>query len=204
RTDKIVRIETQGRGACRRGRGAREVEGRPDVPLQGEGTEHRGEARAGKGEARTPRGGAGEDEGGAGEASRARGRPREGNREEDGETGGVRGGTESEGDPRRGDGGPHEAGADRLREEAAGKGLMEKLRPGLRGVAERVARSIDDGTLLGLGSGSTVARLLEELSPLLAKKGVAVRGVPTSTQIEMVATKNRISIVPFMGSVDLV
>src|SRR5438132_706686 len=33
--DKIVRIETQGRGACRRGRGAREVEGRPDVPLQG-------------------------------------------------------------------------------------------------------------------------------------------------------------------------
>jgi len=81
---------------------------------------------------------------------------------------------------------------------------MEKIRPGLRGVAERVARSINDTTLLGLGSGSTVAGLLEELSPLLAKKGVSVSGVPTSTQIEMVATKNGISIVPFMGSVDLV
>src|SRR5947209_17763914 len=81
---------------------------------------------------------------------------------------------------------------------------MEKLRPGLRGVAERVARSISEGTLLGLGSGSTVAGLLEELSPLIAKKGVALSGVPTSTQIEMVATKSGISIVPFMGSVDLV
>ena len=81
---------------------------------------------------------------------------------------------------------------------------MEKLRPGLRGVAERVARSISEGTLLGLGSGSTGAGLLEELSPLIVKKGVAVSGVPTSTQIEMVATKSGISIVPFMGSVDLV
>src|SRR2546426_4985379 len=81
---------------------------------------------------------------------------------------------------------------------------MEKIRPGLRGVAEMVARSISEGTLLGLGSGSTVAGLLKELALLLAKKGVAVSGVPTSTQIEMVATKNGISIVPFMGSVDFV
>src|SRR5207245_11299138 len=81
---------------------------------------------------------------------------------------------------------------------------MEKLRPGLRGVAEMVARAISEGTLLGLGSGSTVAGLLEELSPLLAKKRVAVSGVPTSTQIEMVATKSGVSIVPFMGSVDFV
>ena len=81
---------------------------------------------------------------------------------------------------------------------------MEKLRPGLRGVAERVARSLNERTLLGLGSGSTVAGLLEELSPLLAKKGVTLRGVPTSTQIEMVAAESGISIVPFTGSVDLV
>src|SRR5438046_4136119 len=81
---------------------------------------------------------------------------------------------------------------------------MEKIRPGMRGVAEMVARTISDGTLLGLGSGSTVAGLLKELAPLLAKKGVAIRGVPTSTQIEMVVTESGISIVPFMGSVDLV
>ena len=81
---------------------------------------------------------------------------------------------------------------------------MERLRPALRGVAERVARSINDGTVVGLGSGSTVAGLLEELSPLLAKKGVTIGGVPTSTQIEIVATESGISIVPFAGSVDLV
>jgi len=81
---------------------------------------------------------------------------------------------------------------------------MEKLSPGLRGVAERVAVSIKDGTLLGLGSGSTVAGLLVELSPLLAKKGVTARGIPTSTQIEIVATKSGISIVPFTDYVDLV
>src|SRR5207245_4810155 len=52
--------------------------------------------------------------------------------------------------------------------------------------------------------GSDVAGGLEELSPLLAKKGVRLSGVPSSTQIEMVATKNGISIVPFMGSLDLV
>ena len=81
---------------------------------------------------------------------------------------------------------------------------MEKLRPGLRGVAERVASSINNGTLLGLGSGSTVAGLLEELSPILVVKGVTLIGVPTSTQIETVATENGISIVPFPGTVDLV
>ena len=81
---------------------------------------------------------------------------------------------------------------------------MEKLRPGLRGVAERVASSINNGTLLGLGSGSTVAGLLEELSPILVVKGVTLIGVPTSTQIETVATANGISIVPFPGTVDLV
>jgi len=81
---------------------------------------------------------------------------------------------------------------------------MERLRPGLRGVAERVASSINNGTLLGLGSGSTVAGLLEELSPILVVKGVTLIGVPTSTQIETVATENGISIVPFPGTVDLV
>ena len=81
---------------------------------------------------------------------------------------------------------------------------MERLRPGLREVAERVASSINNGTLLGLGSGSTVAGLLEELSPILVVKGVTLIGVPTSTQIETVATENGISIVPFPGTVDLV
>jgi ribose 5-phosphate isomerase A len=57
---------------------------------------------------------------------------------------------------------------------------------------------------LGLGSGSTVATLLEELSPLALAKARSLTGVPTSTQIELVAARNGIDLVPFRGSVDLV
>ncbi|MDA4128030.1 MAG: ribose 5-phosphate isomerase A [Thaumarchaeota archaeon] len=81
---------------------------------------------------------------------------------------------------------------------------MEKLRAGLRGVAESISSEIKDNMVLGLGSGSTVAMLLEELSRVLVAKGISVSGVPTSTQIEIVASRNGISIVPFSGSVDFV
>jgi len=57
---------------------------------------------------------------------------------------------------------------------------------------------------LGLGSGSTVAILLEELSPLAIAKVKNLVGVPTSTQIELVAARSGINLVPFRGSVDLV
>ncbi len=80
---------------------------------------------------------------------------------------------------------------------------MDKLRAALRGVAEEVSPSIRNKAVIGLGSGSTVAALLEELSPMMVAKGVAVSGVPTSTQIELVATRNGIPTVPFGGSVDL-
>jgi len=81
---------------------------------------------------------------------------------------------------------------------------MDKLRQALRGVAGELSRTITTGITLGLGSGSTVAALLEELSPLLLERNVAVRGVPTSTQIEMVAVRSGISLAPFSGKVDLV
>jgi ribose 5-phosphate isomerase A len=79
---------------------------------------------------------------------------------------------------------------------------MDSFRLALRGVAFELSKKVPDGSTLGLGSGSTVATLLEELSPLLI--GKRVDGVPTSTQIEIVASKNRIRVVPFRGSVDLV
>ena len=81
---------------------------------------------------------------------------------------------------------------------------MDKLREAARGVAKELARGIGQRTVLGLGSGSTVAALLEELSPLARKKGTRLRGVATSTQIEMVASECEIELVPFRGSVDLV
>jgi ribose 5-phosphate isomerase A len=81
---------------------------------------------------------------------------------------------------------------------------MDRPRQALKGVAAELAETISDGMTIGLGSGSTVAILLEELSPLLIEKKVAVYGVPTSTQIEIVATRNGIKLAPFRGSVELV
>ena len=80
---------------------------------------------------------------------------------------------------------------------------MDRLREALKGVAKELAKSIGPSATLGLGSGSTVANLLEELSPLImGDKGI--KGVPTSTQIELVASRCGINVVPFRGSVDLV
>ena len=81
---------------------------------------------------------------------------------------------------------------------------MENLRGALRGVAQDLATSIGPGTTLGLGSGSTVATLLEELSLLVVAEAKGIRGVATSTQIELVASRCGVNLVPFRGSVDLV
>jgi ribose 5-phosphate isomerase A len=81
---------------------------------------------------------------------------------------------------------------------------MDRIREALKGVAQELARNIESGTTLGLGSGSTVAMLLEELSPIVVAGAKTVSGVPTSTQIELVAARCGINLVPFRGSVDLV
>ncbi len=81
---------------------------------------------------------------------------------------------------------------------------MDKHRQALEGVARDLSKKVGVGTTLGLGSGATVAALVEELSPLIMAKARRISGVPTSTQIEMVASRNGITLVPFTGSVDLV
>ena len=80
---------------------------------------------------------------------------------------------------------------------------MDRVREALRGVARELVGSIQPGITLGLGSGATVATLLEELAPVAIEKAKKVSGVPTSTQIELVAARCGISLVPFRGSVDL-
>jgi ribose 5-phosphate isomerase A len=80
---------------------------------------------------------------------------------------------------------------------------MEKQRAAARGIAEELAGKIRGGTLLGLGSGSTVAMVLEEISLRLGKDA-GLRGVPTSAQIEAVAVRSGIELVRFNGRVDLV
>ena len=80
---------------------------------------------------------------------------------------------------------------------------MDRLRDALKGVATELAKSVTQGTTLGLGSGSTVAALLEELAPLALARAKSVNGVPTSSQIELVASRCGINLVPFKGTVDL-
>lgn len=82
--------------------------------------------------------------------------------------------------------------------------MMDKYKQALEGVAQDLSRKVGIGTTLGLGSGSTVAALIEELSPLIMAKSKRITGVPTSTQIEIVASRNGINLTPFTGSVDLV
>jgi ribose 5-phosphate isomerase A len=80
---------------------------------------------------------------------------------------------------------------------------MDNLKKALSGAAKEVAALIPEGATLGLGSGSTVAALLDELSPSLKRKRIA-GGVPTSTQIEIVASRNGIRVLPFGSSLDVV
>jgi len=81
---------------------------------------------------------------------------------------------------------------------------MDSLRVALKGVAREIAKKMTPAMTLGLGSGSTVAVLLEELSPIALPKVKSLGGVPTSTQIELVASRCGIDLMPFRGSVDLV
>lgn len=82
--------------------------------------------------------------------------------------------------------------------------MENKQRRAIEGVAKDLSKKIADGMVLGLGSGSTVAALLDELSPLVLARSKRVSGVPTSTQIEMAATRNGVALATFAGSVDLV
>jgi ribose 5-phosphate isomerase A len=80
---------------------------------------------------------------------------------------------------------------------------MDRFRQALKGVAQVLSKKVADRSTLWRVSGSTVAALVEELSPLLISKKKEVNGVATSTQIELVAVRNSIRLVPFGGSVDL-
>jgi ribose 5-phosphate isomerase A len=80
---------------------------------------------------------------------------------------------------------------------------MDNLKKALSGAAKEVGALIPERATLGLGSGSTVAALLDVLSPMLKRKKVA-GGVPTSTQIDLVAARNGIRALPFGCQVDVV
>jgi len=71
-------------------------------------------------------------------------------------------------------------------------------------IAMEIAREVRSGMTLGLGSGSTVASVLNELSSFLRIDRIQVGSVPTSLQIQGVAERDGLAISAYRGSVDLV
>ncbi len=61
--------------------------------------------------------------------------------------------------------------------------------------AEAAALVVEDGMVVGLGTGSTVAYLL----PAIARRGLRITCVATSPATERIATELGISVLPFTG-----
>ena len=61
-----------------------------------------------------------------------------------------------------------------------------------KNAAKEAVRNVKDGSVVGLGSGSTAAFAIEELGNRIKHEGLHVLGVPTSYQAFMLAVKHKI------------
>ena len=59
-------------------------------------------------------------------------------------------------------------------------------------MGEQAAQKINNGQLVGLGSGSAVAAFVNALGKRINDENLDVRGIPTSMQVEIIAQKNGI------------
>jgi len=81
-----------------------------------------------------------------------------------------------------------------------------KRKESLAAIAREISAEIGASTILGLGSGSTVASILRELATALESRRLVkkVRAVATSMQIQMVADEVGLQTVPLRKQADLV
>ena len=63
-----------------------------------------------------------------------------------------------------------------------------------RNAALEAVKHVKDGFVVGLGSGSTAAFVIEEIGNKMKREGMRVLGVPTSYQAFILAVKNKIPI----------
>ncbi len=81
-----------------------------------------------------------------------------------------------------------------------GKPLTDKYK---KAAADKALELVQDGMLIGLGSGSTARYFTEGVGRLVAE-GMKVRGVPTSRATAELAAENRIPVVTeLVGQIDL-
>ena len=71
---------------------------------------------------------------------------------------------------------------------------MSSVDQAKRAAAEAAARLVEDGMMVGLGSGSTVRYLIEALGRRVREEGLRVVGVPTSTETDALALTHGITL----------
>ncbi|MCY4170303.1 MAG: ribose-5-phosphate isomerase RpiA [Bacteroidetes bacterium] len=64
-------------------------------------------------------------------------------------------------------------------------------------VGKEAARYLEDGMVIGLGTGSTTAYAIAEIGKRVRNESLQIRGIPTSSSAEINARKNGISICTF-------
>ena len=62
---------------------------------------------------------------------------------------------------------------------------------------------IQDGNVIGLGSGKTMAYAIRELGTIIKRKGFDLKVVPTSYQAKILAIENGLHVIDWMESKDL-
>ncbi len=68
------------------------------------------------------------------------------------------------------------------------------LQSALKAMGKQAASLVRDGSLIGLGSGSAVAAFVVALGERISKEKIVVSGVPSSIQVEQVASANGIKL----------
>jgi len=63
-----------------------------------------------------------------------------------------------------------------------------------------IAELVDDGMIVGLGTGTTVAHAIVHLGRRIADEGLSISGVPTSYQSMLLAIEHRVPLRPFTNT----
>jgi len=74
------------------------------------------------------------------------------------------------------------------------KAKQDWIETAKKNAAIEAVKHVNDGFVIGLGSGSTAAYAIEEIGSRVKREGLHVLGVPTSYQAFMLAVKNKIPI----------
>ncbi|MFQ6134687.1 MAG: ribose-5-phosphate isomerase RpiA [Nitrososphaerales archaeon] len=76
------------------------------------------------------------------------------------------------------------------------KAKQGKLHRVIEDMAAKVVQGVTDGSVIGLGSGSTVAVFVRKLGRRAAEEGLTFAIIPSSLQIQLVAEQSGLNILP--------